>query len=97
MVHFNRLKPAPGSLDQCDDLLPDKTIPKESTPVESNNEDDDAEDMVFTYPGSEDIQTTPLDTSTMAPSRETEPAPNEVPPPGALAPLEDRPVPAPLR
>ena len=34
MVHCNRQKPAPGSLDQCDDLLPDKTIPKESTPVE---------------------------------------------------------------
>ena len=61
---------------QCDDLLPDKTIPKESTPVESNNEDDDAEDMVFTYPESEDIQTTPLDMPTMAPAdphRETEP------------------------
>ena len=26
-------KPAPASLDQCDDLLPDETIPKESTPV----------------------------------------------------------------
>ena len=100
VVHFNRLKPAPGSLDQCDDLLPDETIPKESTPVESTKEDDDAEDMVFTYPENEDIQATPLDMPTTAPAdphRETEPAPKEVPPPGALAPLEERPVHAPLR
>ena len=89
VVHFNRLKPAPGSLDRCDDLLPDKTIPKESTPVESNNEDDDAEEMIFTYPESEDLQATPLDMPTMVPAdphREIEPAPNEVPPPGGTCP-----------
>ena len=101
VVHFNRLKPASGSLDRCDDLLPDDTIPKEPTPVESNKEDDDAEDMVVTYPERVDvqIQAPRRDTPTMVPADphgKAEQAATEVPP-QALAPLEDRPVPVPPR
>ena len=93
VVHFNRLKP--GSVGECDPPSSDNTIPKESTPVESNNEGDDADDVVFTYPGSEDVQDTPLDTPARAPVDPpggTEQVINEVPPPGAPAPQEDRPV-----